>query len=491
MSINLFQKLWQIHEISELGDGESLINIDRVFLHERTGSIALIGLEQSGYELAAPENVFCTMDHIVSTMPGRTDKTEMPGGEDFISATRKSAMQAGVNLFDLDNPKQGIVHVVSPELGIALPGISLVCPDSHTCTLGGLGALAWGIGSTDAEHALATKTLRVKKPKTMRVNFNGAIKPSVTAKDIILHLIARYGANAGAGHAVEFSGDAIQNLSIEARLTLCNMAVEFSAFTGLVAVDEKTIEYVKGREFAPQDEQWDKAVEHWRSLHSDEGAIFDKELDIDCNDISPTVTWGTSPQDAISVDSTIPQLAENEPRRGSMQRALLYMGLQPGTAVKEISIDAAFIGSCTNSRLSDLRAVANYLRGKKVAPSVSAICVPGSSSVKRAAEAEGIDKILIEAGFEWRESGCSMCFYAGGETFGADKRVISSTNRNFEGRQGPGTKTHLASPLTVAASACAGVICAAEADENINADDSSKTNNFISSDSVNEVYADI
>lgn len=438
-----------------------MLNIDRVFLHERTGSIALMGLQESGHDVVAPESVFCTMDHIVSTKPGRTDSTEMPGGEAFISATRQAAKKAGITLFDLDHQDQGIVHVISPELGIALPGTSFVCPDSHTCTLGALGALAWGIGSTDGEHALATKTLRVKKPQSMRVTFSGELAPGVTAKDMILHLIGEHGTDGASGYAVEFAGDAIEALSIEARMTLCNMAVEFSAFTGLIAVDDKTISYVEGRRYAPKNELWDAAVEYWQSLKSDSGCHFDREIEIDASSISPSVTWGTSPKDTVAISGSVPQLHDEPAKRSAMQRALRYMGLQPGTPMQDLTIDAAFIGSCTNSRLSDLRAVAEYLKGKKVASSVSAICVPGSSSVKRAAEAEGIDKVLIDAGFEWRESGCSMCFYAGGETFGPEKRVISSTNRNFEGRQGPNTRTHLASPLSVAASACAGHICAA------------------------------
>ena len=462
MSQTLFEKLWQLHHITDLGDDEHLINIDRVFLHERTGSIALKSLEDSGRVVASPERVFCTMDHIVSTKIGRTDATEMPDGIKFIQATRASAQKANINFFDLGNPKQGIVHVVSPEHGIALPGSTLVCPDSHTCTLGGVGALAWGIGSTDAEHALATNTLRIKKPKTMQVNFNGELNPGVTAKDMILHLIAHYGASGGANHVVEFAGTAVSNLSIEARLTLCNMAVEFSAFTGIIGVDQKTIDYVKGKTYAPKSDDWSKAIKHWGLLQSDSDASFDREIEIDCKDITVTVTWGTSPQHAVSIDGVVPSPDEfgDETTARSHQRALEYMGLSAGTAVSDISIDAAFIGSCTNSRLSDLRAVADYLKGKHIAASVSAICVPGSSTVKKAAEKEGIHQIFIDAGFEWRESGCSMCFYAGGETFGAGKRVISSTNRNFEGRQGPRTQTHLASPLTVAASACAGHISA-------------------------------
>jgi len=464
MTTTLFEKLWQLHEITELDNDEHLINIDRVFLHERTGSIALRSLEESEHKVISPENVFCTMDHIVSTKIGRSDKTEMPGGERFIAATRESAIKAGINLFDLNHPHQGIVHVISPEQGIALPGITVVCPDSHTCTLGGLGALAWGIGSTDAEHALATKTLQIKKPKTMRVNFHGKLTAGVTAKDMILHLISTHGATGGAGYAVEFAGAAVSRLTIEARLTLCNMAVEFSAFTGLIAPDQQTISYVKGRQYAPTDKHWDQAVAHWQTLKSDTDSVFDIELDIDCADIKPTITWGTSPQDAVAIDGVVPDPNSDdisEQRRETMRKALAYMDLKPTTKMTDIKIDAAFIGSCTNSRLSDLRAVANYLEGQQVSPGVSAICVPGSRVVKAAAEAEGLDKIFIDAGFEWRDSGCSMCFYAGGETFGPNKRVISSTNRNFEGRQGPGTRTHIASPLTVAASACVGFISGA------------------------------
>lgn len=465
MSLTLFEKLWKLHQIVELGDGEYLVNIDRIFLHERTGSIALKSLEESGRKVLSPENVFCTMDHIVSTKLGRGDKTEVPGGEDFIYATRASARDAGITLFDINDPSQGIVHVVSPEQGIALPGITMVCPDSHTCTLGGLGALAWGIGSTDAEHALATKSLRVRKPKTMKVNFNGQLDKGVSAKDMILHLIGEHGADGGSDHAVEFAGEAVRALPIEARLTLCNMAVEFSAFTGLVAPDETTIKYVKGRNYAPKGDAWDLAVSHWQSLYSDEDAEFDKVINIECSNIKPTVTWGTSPQDTVATNGHVPGPDQREAkRRDAILKSLSYMNLEPGTAMSDLEIDEAFIGSCTNSRLDDLRLVAGFLKDKKVSSKVSAICVPGSSSVKRAAEAEGIDKIFTDAGFEWREPGCSMCFYAGGETFGAKKRVISSTNRNFEGRQGPGTRTHLASPLTVAASACAGFITAAPSD---------------------------
>ncbi len=460
MGKTLFDKLWDLHTVADLGDGEALLYIDRIFLHERTGSIALQSITGKNRHIRMPSHVFVTMDHIVDTFPGRGDDTLMPSGREFIETTRAEAKAAGIQLFDIGDKRQGIVHVISPELGIALPGLTLVCPDSHTCSLGGLGALAWGIGSTDAEHALTTGILRIRKPRNMRVTFTSELKPGVTAKDMILHLIGRFTAAGGNGHAVEFAGPAIDSLSVEARLTLCNMAVEFSAFTGLVAPDEKTIEFTRGRTYAPRGAAWKNAAAHWQSLISDADAHFDAELMIDCAEIKPSVTWGTSPQHTVSIDGCVPEPdEERDPvRRRAMIRALDYMGLKPGEPMKNIPVDAAFIGSCTNARLSDLRPAAEYLRGRHVAEAVRAVVVPGSTTVKAAAEAEGLDRIFTEAGFEWRESGCSMCFYAGGETFGLGKRVISTTNRNFEGRQGPGTRTHLASPLTVAASACTGKI---------------------------------
>jgi 3-isopropylmalate/(R)-2-methylmalate dehydratase large subunit len=454
----LFDRIWQQHVVLDTPGKATLLAVDRVLLHERTGSIALKSLREAGRRVADPGRVFCTMDHIVDTFPGRGDDTRMPGGTAFITETREAAHEAGIRLFDVRDPDQGIVHVISPELGIVLPGATLVCPDSHTCTQGALGAFAWGIGSTEAEHALATGTLRMSRPKTMRVRFDGALAAGVTAKDLSLALISRHGSAGGNGYVIEYAGSAVQALDIEARLTLCNMATEFSAVSALIAPDEKTFAYLEGRRFAPKGGAWDRAVAHWRTLASEPGASFDREITLDVAGLAPMITWGTSPQHAVGVDGVVPDLERSGASREAYDRALAYMGLAPGTPLQSLPIDAAFIGSCTNSRLSDLRRAAALLRGRRVAPGVKAICVPGSMRVKRAAEAEGLDRIFRDAGFEWRASGCSMCFYAGGESFGRGERVVSSTNRNFESRQGPETRTHIASPETVAASAIAGHI---------------------------------
>ena len=458
MAQTLFEKLWQEHLVEKQSDGTDLIYIDRVFLHERTGSIALSSLRADGREIFCPEQVFCCMDHIVDTYPDRSDETTMPSGRDFIVATREGAHEAGLTLFDLDDPRQGIVHVVSPEQGIVQPGITLVCPDSHTCTQGAFGALAWGIGSSEAEHALVTKTLRVSKPKSMRVSFEGVLAAGVSAKDMILHLIARFGASGGSGYVLEFSGSAVADLCMEGRMTLCNMAVEFSAFTGLIAPDHQTIDYLRGKPYAPVGTLWDDAVQYWQQLSTDKDATFDREIVIDCTDIEPQVTWGTSPEHAIPINGLIATAFGHEAQASGYDKALEYMGLTAGQAIAGQPIDCVFIGSCTNARISDLRLAASILRGNKIRPGMRAICVPGSMQVKAQAEIEGLDRIFIDAGFEWRASGCSMCFFAGGEHFDFQQRVVSTTNRNFESRQGPQTRTHLASPATVAASAVTGVI---------------------------------
>jgi 3-isopropylmalate/(R)-2-methylmalate dehydratase large subunit len=462
MGKTLFEKIWDRHLVDDLGGGTGLILVDRVLLHERTGSVALESLAAAGRPVAAPRQAFATMDHIVDTLPGRTDRTIMPTGTAFITATREAAKAAGITLFDLGDPRQGIGHVISPEQGIVLPGLTLVCPDSHTCSQGALGALAWGIGSSEAEHALATTTLRVKRPKTMRISVDGLLGRGVTTKDLALYLLARFGSSGAKGHLVEYAGEAVRALDVEARLTLCNMATEFSAFSAIIAPDETVFAYLAGRPYAPHGEAWEQAVADWRALSSDEDAVFDAELRIDAAEVRPMVTWGTSPQQAMPIGQAVPFYAEVATRdtADGHARALDYMGLVAGVGLDREPIDAAFIGSCTNSRLSDLRRAAAILKGRRVAPGVRAICVPGSGSVKAAAEAEGLDRVFLDSGFEWREPGCSMCFFAGGESFGAQERVITSTNRNFESRQGPGTRSHLASPETVAASAVAGRIIA-------------------------------
>lgn len=448
--LTLSDRIWQSHVVAPLDGGADLLAIDRIFLHERTGAAALNALAAAGRRVIDPARVFAVTDHIVDTRPGRTDQTLMPGGQAFIAETRAATQAAGIRLFDVNDPDQGIIHVISPELGIVLPGSTLIAPDSHTCTQGAFGALAWGIGSSEAEHAMATGTLRLKKPGTMRVTFSGSLPPMVTPKDMALALIARHGAGGGAAHVVEFSGPAVRELDMEGRMTLCNMATEFSAMAGMIAPDEKTFAWLKGRRYAPSGPAWDAALAHWRSLASDVDARFDREIEIDAAGLAPMVSWGTSPEHTVSIDGSVPADAP--------QRVFDYIGLEAGAQLKGTAIDAAFIGSCTNSRLSDLRHAASLLAGRRIASGIRAICVPGSSQVKREAEAEGLDRIFMAAGFEWRESGCSMCFYAGGESFAAGARVVSTTNRNFESRQGPNVKTHIASPATVAASALAGCL---------------------------------
>ncbi len=457
VGITLFDKLWDTHCIADLGGGTALIAVDRILLHERTGSVALQSLAAAKRGVLAPERAFATMDHIVDTLPGRGDSTLMPTGSAFIAATRAATRAAGITLFDLGDPRQGIVHVISPEQGIVLPGLTLVCPDSHTGSQGAIGALAWGIGSSEAEHALATGTLRVKKPGTMRITIAGRLAAGVTAKDLALHLLQGLGSAGARGMIVEYAGAAVNLLSIDERLTLCNMATELGAFTAIIAPDDTVFDYVRDRPMAPRGALWDQAVADWQRLCSDADAAFDREVKIHAGDVKAMVSWGTNPQQSVPLDSVVPG-----PGRASGPQenaaALDYMALVAGERVHGLPIDAAFIGSCTNGRLSDLRRAAAVLDGRRVAPGVRAICVPGSGEVKRAAEAEGIDRIFRDAGFEWREPGCSMCFFAGGESFGAGQRVISSTNRNFESRQGLRVRTHLASPETVAASAVTGRI---------------------------------
>ena len=459
MGLTLVDKIWAEHSAKTLGD-VTLLAIDRILLHERTGGVALASLRESGRTVRGAERVFGIMDHVVDTFPGRTDKTIMPTGQDFIRTFREECARANIELFDIGDPRQGIVHVVSPEQGIVQPGVTLVAPDSHTCTQGAMGALAWGIGSSEAEHALATGVLRVTKPGNMRIRVDGVLGDSVTVKDLALHILAALSAGGGKGCAIEYCGTAIEALEMEARMTLCNMAAELSAFSAIIAADEKTFAYLKDRPYAPKGARWDAALAYWRTLRTDPDAVFDRDIVIDAADVGPMVTWGVSPQQASPINACVPpyEVVASRESNESYRRGLDYMGLDTGDTLEGLKIDAAFIGSCTNSRISDLRAAASILRGRMIAAGVKAICVPGSSQVKQQAEAEGLDKAFTDAGFEWRESGCSMCFFAGGESFAPKARVISSTNRNFENRQGPQTRTHLASPAVVAASAIAGAI---------------------------------
>jgi 3-isopropylmalate/(R)-2-methylmalate dehydratase large subunit len=457
-ALTFFDKVWNEHVIADLGDGAALIQMDRLFLHELAGPVVLADLDARGRSPAAPQQVFSIIDHVVSTRPGRgINDVISPESAGFIEQTRELSRKHKLHYFDTDDRRQGIVHVVAPELGAVLPGMTAVCTDSHTSTLGGIGAIAWGIGFSEAKHVLHTQTLMQTKPKTMRMNFEGELPAGVFAKDMILALIGRYGANGGAGYAVEFAGEAVRGMPIEGRLTLCNMAIEFSARAGFVAPDEATLAWLKGREYAPTGAAWDAAAAFWRALPSEQGAEFDAELTIDCSLLQPQITWGTSPQHVTSITGSVPLLSasDDEGTKELVARALSYIRLDPGTPMRGVPIDVAYIGSCTNARLSDLRAAAEVLRGRKIAAGVLAVCVPGSIAVKTAAEEEGLDRVFTDAGFEWHTAGCGMCGNAGRGEF-ADKRVISSTNRNFQGRQGPQTRTHLASPATVAASAVAG-----------------------------------
>jgi len=451
----VIEKIWDRHVVANLSADEDLLFIDRVLLHERTGPQVLEALQEARREPAHRSLVSAVVDHIVDTSPERSIAVTTGPAAQFIPRFRELAKNAGIRLFDVDDARQGIVHVIAPELGLALPGCTLVCADSHTCTVGGIGALAWGIGSTDAEHAVATQTLAKRRPKQMRVHLTGRLGPAVTAKDIALALIGRYGAAGAAGCAIEFTGQAVASMSVEARMTLCNMAAEFGAAAALVAPDEATIEWVRGRAFAPAGEALDQAVVHWRTLFSDADAHWDAEITLDVSDLEPQVTWGTSPEHTVAISGKVAVPAVDDVVRAA---ALNYMRLAAGQNIAGVPIEAAFIGSCTNSRLSDLQLAAKVLQGRKVAPGVAAIVVPGSMQVRAAAEAQGLDRIFVDAGFEWRASGCSLCAYNGSDSFRGAKRVISTTNRNFEGRQGPGVQTHLASPATVAASAVAGCI---------------------------------
>lgn len=455
----IFEKIWDQHLVADLGGGRHLVAVDRHLLHEVTSPQAFSGLEKAGRPVRNPELTFATSDHIVSTEIARTDHT-VPGGETMIKAMRRNAQAHGVTLFDLGDVRQGIVHVIAPELGIALPGLTLACGDSHTSTVGALGTLAWGIGTSEVEHILATQCAILTRPRTMRVTFEGRPPPGVGAKDMILALIALIGTAGATGYAVEYAGEAISALSVEERMTICNMSVEAGARMGLMAPDDKVFDYIAGRLYAPKGAAWDLALAHWRTLPGDAGARFDAEISIPVDNLSPQVSWGTSPEQTIGVDEPIPDPAgiADPVRRQAAERALSYIGLRPGERLAGLPVQRVFIGSCTNSRLTDLRAAARVIAGRKVAQGVDALVVPGSGTVRAAAEAEGLDRIFIDAGFEWRRAGCSMCAGLNADKVAPGERCITTSNRNFEGRQGPGARTHLASPIMAAAAAVTGRI---------------------------------
>ena len=454
----MLDKIWDQHVIFRVSDDTDLLHVDRHLLHDLGGSRGLLDLKSRDLKVHSPELTFATPDHAISSAPGRAGTSKI--GLELLASLRTETSASGIQLFDVDEPGQGIVHVIGPELGLSLPGSLIVCGDSHTCTHGGLGALAFGIGSSELTHVLATQALIQRRPKTMRVKFEGKLPFGVTAKDLILALIGHVGAAGGTGYAVEYAGSAIRDMPIEGRLTICNRSIELGAKMGMIAPDEKTFEFLHGRLYAPGGERWEQALKAWRDLPSDADAVFDKEVVIDVEKIIPQVTWGISPEHVIGVDGRIPdpRAIEDPERRAAIETALDYMGLKPGAPIAGTPVDWVFIGSCTNSRLSDLRAAAEIARGRKVAPGVRAWVVPGSETVKREAIAEGLDKLFTEAGFEWREPGCSMCLAANGETVPPGQRSVSTSNRNFVGRQGPRARTHLASPASAAAAAIAGAI---------------------------------
>ena len=459
MPATLFDKVWDSHVAADLGDGWALLHVDRHLLHDLSGTAGLTDLHGRGLRVRNPALTFATPDHAVSTAPGRAGLLEGPGPM-LRRSLREQAGAEGIRFFDLGEVGQGIVHVMGPELGITLPGATMVCGDSHTCTHGGLGALAFGIGSSEIVHVLATQTLRQRKPKQMRVWVDGALGAGVTAKDLALHVVSRVGARAGTGHAVEYAGPAVQALDAEGRMTLCNLSIELGAKIGMVAPDETTAHYVAGRRFAPSGVLLERAAAYWRTLPSDDDAVFDKHAHIDAAAVDPVVTWGTSPEHAMGVRGVIPDPGqESDPaRRRGFRAALDYMGLEPGRPILGLPIDWVFIGSCTNSRLSDLRAAATVARGQHVAHGVTAWVVPGSEQVRREAEAEDLHRVFQAAGFQWREAGCSLCVAANNERVPPGARCVSTSNRNFVGRQGPGARTHLASPAMAAAAAIRGHI---------------------------------
>jgi 3-isopropylmalate/(R)-2-methylmalate dehydratase large subunit len=456
--LSLFEKIWQRHAIITRPDGAVLLHVGRHLVHDgsRTGFRLLA---ERGLKLHSPQRTFGTADHYVSTASHAPDAIKEPFRRDMVTALAENAARHGITHFGLGDPRQGIVHIIGPEQGITQPGLLMVCGDSHTATHGALGALAFGIGASEVAHVLATQTLwQSRKPGAMRVTVNGALADGVSPKDVILAIIARIGAAGGTGKVIEYSGPVFRSMSIEGRLTVCNMSIEAGARAGMVAPDETTFAYLDGRPFAPQGAAWDQAVGFWRTLPSDPGAAFDAEVTLDAADIAPMATWGTSPENAAPVTAAIPDPARapDAERRRAMERALVYMGLTPGTPMDAIPIDRVFIGSCTNSRIEDLRAAAKVVAGRKA--QVPAWVVPGSGLVKRQAEAEGLDRVFKDAGLEWREPGCSMCVGMNGDLVAPGQHCASTSNRNFVGRQGQGARTHLMSPAMAAAAAMTGHI---------------------------------
>jgi 3-isopropylmalate/(R)-2-methylmalate dehydratase large subunit len=455
----LFAKVWDEHVVDQLAPGVDLLHVDRHLLHDLGGGGAIRQVRARGLAVRNPELCFATPDHIVETRPGRTGGIAV-WADDLIDQLREQSSRAGIKLFDVGQDGQGIVHVMGPEVGASLPGTTILCGDSHTCTHGALGAVAFGIGITEVQHVLATQTLPQTRPRTLQADFTGRLPHGVGAKDMILALIGQIGTAGGTGFAIEYTGEAVRALDMEGRMTLCNLSIESGAKIGMVAPDETTFAWIKGRRFAPQGARWDEALAYWRTLPTDPGAGYDARVAVECATLAPHITWGTSPEQVIRIDQAIPDpaAAPDEARRKAWEEALAYMGLDAGAPIIGTRIDRVFIGSCTNSRLPDLRRAADIVKGRSVAKHVEAWVVPGSERIRRDAEAEGLHEIFRAAGLQWREAGCSMCVGANGELVGSGQRCVSTSNRNFVGRQGPGARTHLASPAMAAAAAIAGAI---------------------------------
>ena len=459
MSKTLYDKIWDDHLVHEDNDGTALLYVDRHLVHEVTSPQAFEGLRIQGRQVRKPKLTLAVPDHNVPT----TDRSKGISDKQSkiqVDTLRNNCKEFGINLFDVNDKRQGIVHIIGPEQGFTQPGTVIVCGDSHTATHGAFGSLAFGIGTSEVEHVLATQTLIQKKSKNFRVNVNGRLPTGVTSKDVILKIIGTIGTAGGTGYVIEFAGEVIRNLSVEQRMTICNMTIEAGARAGLIAPDDKTIDYFKDRPMSPKGENWTKAVAHWKKLFSDSDAKFDKEVNIDAKDIEPLVTWGTSPQDVSPITGEVPdpEKEKDKDRRTAMYRSLEYMGLKPKMKISDIKVDKIFIGSCTNGRIEDLRLAAKLLKGKKIASDVSAMVVPGSGLVKKQAEEEGIDKVFKNAGFEWREPGCSMCLGMNEDQLSSKERCASTSNRNFEGRQGRGGRTHLVSPGMAVAAAIKGYL---------------------------------